>query len=462
MLKINTLRTFFGPVLGARTALLATTVMLLLGCSQEKTPEKTAGDCAPLPPLQYSKNLKIGISCGEQMAEIRSIVGSNTLVKRFVLRPKASDRGTLPKGLEGATVLQVPLARAVTLSSAQVGFMTRLGLENAIAGVGEGKFIADSVLYERVQKGEVAEVGSGPTLSLEKLLALKPDLVMNFATGGAYDDYQRIEALGLPLMLTSEWQEEHPLAKAEWIKLFGMLFGVDSLANAVYEQSKSDYLASFNKSGLEIASPSARNDTLSSLASRLSSSNGGVVGVSPARGGSEQQRASEGETSPANSSEFRIPNSELSCPRVLVGMSYGGVWYAPGGNSYTAQLIQDAGGCYLWAGTEERELRLPLEQVIALADSADIWINPGMFSTAEEILGAEPRVARIKAFREKKVFQNDGRKGPGGGNDFYESAVAKPEKVLNDFVWAIGAFKDSEKADSTAPGSRWYRNIFNF
>ena len=462
MLKINTLRTFFGPVLGARTALLAATFMLLMGCSQEKTPEKTAADCAPLPALKYSKNLKIGMSCGEKVAEIRSIVGSDTLVKRFILRPKGSSIGTLPKGLEGASVLQVPLARAVALSSAQVGFMARLGLKNAIVAVGEGKYIADSALYERVQKGEVAEMGSGPTLSLEKLLALKPDLVMNFATGGAYDDYQRIEALGLPLMLTSEWQEEHPLAKAEWIKLFGMLFGMDSLASAVYEQSKADYLASFNKSGLEIASPSARNDTLSSLASRLSSSNGGVAGVSPARGGSEQQRGSEGETSPANSSEFRIPNSELSCPRVLVGMSYGGVWYAPGGNSYTAQLIQDAGGCYLWAGTEERELRLPLEQVIALADSADIWINPGMFSTAEEILGAEPRVARIKAFREKRVFQNDGRKGPGGGNDFYESAVAKPEKMLNDFVWAIGAFKDSEKADSTASGSRWYRNIFNF
>ena len=455
MLKINTLRTFFGPVLGARTALLATTVMLLMSCSQEKTPEKMAVDCAPLPPLQYSKNLKIGNSCGEQMAEIRSIVGSDTLVKRFVLRPKGSDRGTLPKGLEGATVLQVPLARAVALSSAQVGFMARLGLENAIVAVGEGKFIADSVLYERVQKGEVAEVGSGPTLSLEKLLALKPDLVMNFATGGAYDDYQRIEALGLPLMLTSEWQEEHPLAKAEWIKLFGMLLGVDSLANAVYEQSKVGYLASFNKSGLEIASPSARNDT-------LSSSNGGVAGVSPARGGSEQQHGSEGETSPANSSEFRIPNSELPCPRVLVGMSYGGVWYAPGGQSYTAKLIQDAGGCYLWAADTSRELRFSLEQVIALADSVDVWINPGMFATAKEILAEEPRVERIKAFREKRVFQNDGRKGPGGGNDFYESAVAQPEKVLNDFVWAIGAFKDSEKADSTAPGSRWYRNIFNF
>ena len=412
MLKINTLRTFFGPVLGARTALLATTVILLMGCSQEKTPEKMAVDCAPLPSLEYSKNLKIGQSCGERVAEIRSIVGSDTLVKRFVLRPKGSNRGTLPKGLEGATVLQVPLARAVALSSAQVGFMARLGLENAIAGVGEGKYIADSVLYEQVQKGEVAEVGSGPTLSLEKLLDLKPDLVMNFATGGAYDDYQRIEALGLPLMLTSEWQEEHPLAKAEWIKLFGMLFGKEAQADTVYEQSKLFYLVTSSFTSI--------NSSLISDASRLER------------------------------------------PRVLVGMSYGGVWYAPGGNSYTAQLIQDAGGRYLWAGTEERELRLPLEQVIALADSADIWINPGMFSTAEEILGAEPRVARIKAFREKRVFQNDGRKGPGGGNDFYESAVAQPEKVLNDFVWAIGAFEDSEKADGATPGSRWYRNIFNF
>ena len=429
--------------------------LILAGCSSEKSPKKSIPSCGELPPLEYARNLKIGVSCGVQVAEIRTIVGSDTLVKRFVLRPKGSDRGSLPKGLEGATVLQVPLARAVALSSAQIGFMVRLGLENAIAGVGEGKYIADSALYERVQKGKVDEVGSGPTLSLEKLMDLKPDLVMNFATGGAYDDYQRIEALGLPLMLTSEWQEEHPLAKAEWIKLFGILFGMDSLANAVYEQSKASYLASFNKSGLEIASPSARNDT-------LSSSNGGVAGVSPARGGSEQQRGSEGETSPANSSEFQIPNSELPCPRVLVGMSYGGVWYAPGGQSYTAKLIQDAGGRYLWAADTSRELRFSLEQVIALADSVDVWINPGMFATAKEILAEEPRVERIKAFREKRVFQNDGRRGPGGGNDFYESAVAKPEKVLNDFVWAIGAFKDSEKADSAAKSPRWYRNIFNF
>ena len=387
MLKINTLRTFFRSILGARTALFAVLSLTLLACSDEKKMDK-AGDCAPLPALQYAKNLKIGEACGERRAEIRSIVGRDTLVRRFSLE-------------------KAP-ARVVALSSAQIGYLLKLGLGDRIVGVGEGRYSADSALYTRVQNGEVAEVGSGPTLSLEKLMALKPDLVMNFATGGGYDDYQRIEALGLPLMLTSEWQEDHPLAKAEWIKLFGMLFGKEALADSIYEQSKLVYLV-----------------------------NGIFTKINAAH----------------------IPN----CPRVLVGMSYGGTWYAPGGNSYTAQLIQDAGGCYLWAEDSSREQRFPLEQVIAIADSADIWINPGMFSTVEEILAEEPRVSVIKAFKEKRVYQNDNRKGPGGGNDFYESAVTYPEDLLREMTQIFGQDTDSAKnasADTTHP--RWYRNIFNF
>ncbi|MBR2211596.1 MAG: ABC transporter substrate-binding protein [Fibrobacter sp.] len=379
MLKINTLRTFFRSILGARTALLTLLSLSLLACSGEKK-ENGAKDCAPLPSLQYSKNLKIGESCGERVAEIRSIVGRDTLTRRFSL--------------------EKPLSRVVAQSSAQIGYLLKLGLGDRIVGVSEGQYIADSALYARVQKGEVVEVGSGTTLSLEKLVALKPDLVMNFATGAGYDDYERIEALGLPLMLTSEWQEDHPLAKAEWIKLYGILFGVEQLADSIYEQSKLVYLVTKIFTDINAA---------------------------------------------------RIPD----CPRVIAGMSYGGVWYAPGGQSYTAQLIRDAGGCYLWASDSSRELRFSLEEIIALADSVDVWFNPGMFSTPDEILATEPRVAAIKAFKEKRVFQNDARKGPSGGNDFYESAVARPEKVLEDFIWAINASPDSAQP-------RWYRNIFNF
>ncbi|MBR4558158.1 MAG: ABC transporter substrate-binding protein [Fibrobacter sp.] len=377
------------------------------GCGNSEKTEISAEKCEDLPALEYSKNLKIGTTCGQSVAEIRSIVGSDTLVRRFILKKRTTEgtgtvenAGNTAPELSDAATLYVPLQRVVALSSAQIGYMTRLGVQDRIVGVGEGRYIVDSTLYAKFAAGQVAEVGNGGTIDLEKLIALKPDLAMTFATGGAHDDYKRINALGLPLMLTSEWQEESPLAKAEWIKLYGALFGMETLADSIFEQSKSSYTA--------IA-------------------NGGV---------------------------------EKKCPRVLVGMSYGGVWYAPGGNSFTAKLIKDAGGCYLWAADTSRELKFTLEEIMAIADSVDVWVNPGMFSTPDEILTAEPRVKFIRAFNEKRVCQNDGRKGPGGGNDFYESAVAYPAEMLQNLRRCLQ--NATNGADSSRREFDWYRNIFIF
>lgn len=366
---------------------LSISVLQFSGCKNEADAEKKSADCGELAALEFSENLKMGKLCGEDYAEIRSIVGRDTLIKRFKLGK--------------------PLERVVALSSTQVGYMLRLGLRDRIVAVGEGKYLVDSLLYARVQNGEVAEVGNGPTLSLEKLLAAKPDLVFDFATGGGMDDYERIGAIGLSLMLTSEWQERTPLAKAEWIKLFGRLFGVEALADSIFEQSKIAYLQA---AGKEIPGQ-ARDDN-------------------------------------------------KACPRVLVGMSYGGVWHAPGGNSFTARLIKDAGGCYLWAADTNQDLQFTLEEIMQVADSADVWVNPGMFATPEDLIAAEPRVKFIKAFKEKRVYQNDGIKGAGGGNDFFESAVSYPDEMLINLSLCIQ--NSTNGADSTRKGFDWYHNIFIF
>ena len=366
----------------------------LSGCKNEAEGGGKTADCGELPSLEFSENLKIGKLCGEDYAEIRSIVGRDTLIKRFKLGE--------------------PLKRVVALSSSQVGYMLRLGLRDRIVAVGEGRYLVDSVLYARVAAGEVAEVGNGPTLSLEKLMATKPDLVFDFATGGGMDDYERIGAIGLSLMLTSEWQERSPLAKAEWIKLFGRLFGVEALADSIFEQSKKDYLDV--RDGL-LRHSVPRNDVADST-----------------------------------------PNQP--CPRVLVGMSYGGVWHAPGGNSFTARLIKDAGGCYLWAADTNQDLQFSLEEILQVADSADVWVNPGMFATVDDLLMAEPRVKFIKAFKEKRVYQNDAVKGAGGGNDFFESAVAYPAEILTNLRLCIQ--NSTNGADSTRKGFDWYHNIFIF
>jgi iron complex transport system substrate-binding protein len=141
-------------------------------------------------------------------------------------------------------------------------------------------------------------------------------------------------------------------------------------------------------------------------------------------------------------------------------MSYGGVWHASGGKSFTANLVRDAGGCYVWASDTSRELTFSFEEVYALADSVDVWVNPSMFATADEILALEPRVKNIKAFREKKVFQNDGLKGPGAGNDFYEGAITRPAELLWNLTKCIkGPVPGVNSIDTSY---KWYRNIYNF
>ena len=431
MLKINNLRAFFSPFLGWRLArrggfwLVLGSLCAMMACcggdgrdriENRENGSSTCTDSVAWDSMQYSRMFRLGSRCGEKVAEIRAILGEDSLVRRVVVKE--------------------PFRRVVVLSSAQIGFMARLGVTDRIVGVGEGKYIVDSTLLARVAAGEVAEVGNGPSISLEKVVALKPDLVMTFATGGSHDDYQRLQPLGIPLFVTSEWQESDPLAKLEWIKLFGMMFGVDSLATAIYEQTKADYLSSL--------APSAG----SGQASRLSSNKGGVAGVAPAEGVADAAGGrSEGDTSPL----------------VLAGMAFGGVWYAPGGDSYTAHLIRAAGGRYLWEGDTTREMKLSLEEVVMLADSADVWVNPGAFGTVEEILSTEPRVKDFRAFREKRVCQNDGRKGPGGGNDFYESAVARPVELVESLRDCIFGRNGSDSTAKKGEGPHsWYRNIYNF
>ena len=398
-----------------------TGVFFVVGCNSDRQESKVAAcsEAVQFEPIG-SDYFSIGRLCGVDVAVVRSVVGKDTLVHKYVMMDSAAvglgtdlRRRGFPEEWQSAFVLRVPLKRVVTLSTAQVGYMLRLGLRDNIIGVSDGQYIVDSILYERAKQKSVASIGYDAG-ALEKLMALSPDLVLDFTTGGDYDNYEQIARTSLPLMLTSEWQESSALAKLEWIKLYGILFGIRPLADSIYEQEKHKY------------------ETLRNLIAQ------GEV------------------TSNLKGSESDRPH----CPKVLAGMSYGGVWHASGGNSFTANLVRDAGGCYLWASDTSRELTFSFEQVYALADSVDVWVNPSMFATADEILALEPRVKNIKAFREKKVFQNDGRKGAGAGNDFYEGAITRPAELLWNLTKCIkGAVPGVNSIDTSY---KWYRNIYNF
>ena len=49
----------------------------------------------------------------------------------------------------------------------------------------------------------------------------------------------------------------------------------------------------------------------------------------------------------------------------------------------------------------------------------------------------DERYAVFRAFRSGRVFNNDARIGPGGGNDIYEGGLSNPELVLADLISII-------------------------
>ena len=96
-------------------------------------------------------------------------------------------------------------------------------------------------------------------------------------------------------------------------------------------------------------------------------------------------------------------------------------------------LIRDAGGD-TFTVSEEGSASLPvdLEQAYLLAADADVWLNPGMYDTLAEFLAQNPKFADMPVVREGRVWNNNLRRTPAGGSDFWESGVVRPDVVLSD------------------------------
>ena len=110
-------------------------------------------------------------------------------------------------------------------------------------------------------------------------------------------------------------------------------------------------------------------------------------------------------------------------------------WVMPSTQSYMAQLVTDAGADYIYKeNTSNSSTPIGLETAYKLIQKADYWINVGMASTLDELKTVNPKFVDAKAVREKTVYNNNLRTTPTGGNDYWESAVVRPDVVLRDLI----------------------------
>lgn len=128
-------------------------------------------------------------------------------------------------------------------------------------------------------------------------------------------------------MIQADWMEQSPLGKAEWIKLYGALFGKEDKAKELFDK----IVTSYNQAKKLVADKPATTT-------------------------------------------------------VLYGSMYEDVWYVAKGNSWVAQFMKDAQSNYLWAdlkGTGSQGLSF--EKVLDKAKTANVWIASGAFQTLAEL-----------------------------------------------------------------------------
>jgi iron complex transport system substrate-binding protein len=67
---------------------------------------------------------------------------------------------------------------------------------------------------------------------------------------------------------------------------------------------------------------------------------------------------------------------------------------------------------------------------------ADVWLNAPT-TTLDALYQMDSRHNLFRSAREGRVYAFYRRTLPDGANDFWESAVARPDLVLKDLIWAL-------------------------
>ena len=112
--------------------------------------------------------------------------------------------------------------RIVCTSATHVGFLHELGMKDKIVGVCDPSLIYSLTDEERER---ITDTGNDMQLNMEALLMCQPDVVIMSTYAQQDDRAKQIEALGIPVFYCHEWMESSPLARAEWIRVFGAILG---------------------------------------------------------------------------------------------------------------------------------------------------------------------------------------------------------------------------------------------
>src|SRR5690606_21116082 len=297
--------------------------LFLVGC--KKTTQQTEDVVGVSNEIQYAKGFEIYDYTDFKILKITQPWPGATTTSTYVL---TNDVSNIPDSLADLTKLQIPIQSIIVTSTTHIPSLVTLNETNSLKAFPRLDFISSEEVRTLIEQNKIQEIGDGMGMGInfELTVDIHPQVVVANGGNDSFEKYQQIQQAGIPVIYNGDWVEYTPLGKAEWIKLFGVLYDKEKEANAFFDEVVHAY----------------------------------------------------------NEAKSLVDTVENK-PEVFSGAMFEDVWYAPQGDSWTSQIIADAGGEYLWADESGTgSLSMAFEQVFDDAQQVEYWIGPAQFTSYEE------------------------------------------------------------------------------
>lgn len=215
--------------------LLAVVIMLTLGAcgvqSQSDTTDRIAFDS-----LEKTGQMTLAYATQYQV----EYYGDYSLItigedQRFLLVPEGKD---VPKDLpEDVVALQQPLDKTYLVSTSVMDLIRQLDRISYIRLSGsKAKDWYITEAKEAIESGDMIYAGKYSAPDYECILNEGCNLAIeNTMIYHTPEVKEKLEELGIPVLVERSSYESHPLGRLEWIKLYGLLFDASDEANAYFD-----------------------------------------------------------------------------------------------------------------------------------------------------------------------------------------------------------------------------------
>lgn len=342
--------------------ILVSLILLLAGCHRNKIYETHEGKEIR---FDYAKLIRVWECDGFKKMEIRNPWDTTCLLQTYLLVDKTKE---IPANCPDGVVVRVPLEKSAVFTTVHCSLIEELGAVNSISGICELEYITNPNIISLTQSGKIVDFGSSMSPDIEKIITVSPDAILlsPFNNSGGHGG---LDKLGIPIVECADYMESDPLGRAEWIKLYGMLYGKESEADSIFSKVTETY----------------------------------------------------------TQIEKEAQQGTGSHPSLLYGLDNGGSWFIPGGKSYMAKMFASAGANYIFGETTHSGAEpFAFETVYDKGCNADIWLILGT-EVADKTYKDLQRFSNFKSYKEKRVYACNTTK-----TSFFDEIPFHPERLLKD------------------------------